>query len=344
MAVRFLKGPNKQFDIGKDIVNQATKSDRLREDWSSNPLDRMTLSPKELIQFQKFMNDNHDAAKNICTESVLFVQGTMDKLVKPEGTWDFFNEVASPKKIFMAVPSEHLIFEEGQDKSLTFDSCAADLAANWMYAMANVKRPRMSEADAVETEAAVDQLVLGHYQEALPSLEAAVQKAPDDADAHLWLGLAYAKLRLPLLARAEFVTYRELMPKGVQADDANDLMLASATDADQVAQATADTQIEPLAKKLANGTPTVVAFYATWSKQSDKIDKNFARAKEVFGDKIKLVKIDVDDKNNMPLINALKVGPVPTFVFLKRDGSVSSVVIGQTSEVNLVLPINGIIE
>src|SRR6185369_6308283 len=105
-----LKGPNKQFDIGKQIVDQATDNEKLRHDWEDDPLNRMNLSPKELIQFQKFMNENHDIVEKITNVPVLFVQGNKDKLVKPEGTWDLFNEVASEEKVFLAIPSEHLIF------------------------------------------------------------------------------------------------------------------------------------------------------------------------------------------------------------------------------------------
>ena len=45
------------------------------------------------------------------------VQGNKDKLVKPEGTWELFNEIDSEQKTFMAVPSEHLIFEANKTKT-----------------------------------------------------------------------------------------------------------------------------------------------------------------------------------------------------------------------------------
>src|SRR5262249_14728021 len=100
VAVEMLKGPNKQFDIGQSIVKQATKNEKLRNDWASDPLDRMDLSPKDLMHFQKFMNENHDAAKSITSLPVLFVQGTRDRLVKPEGTWDLFNQLSTGNKVF----------------------------------------------------------------------------------------------------------------------------------------------------------------------------------------------------------------------------------------------------
>ncbi len=101
-------------NVGNDLVNQATQNQKLKAQWQDDPLARLNLSPQELIQFQDFMNFNHDAAKKVASMPVLFVQGTGDKLVKPEGTWELFNDVAAKDKSFFAVPGEHLIFEEAQ--------------------------------------------------------------------------------------------------------------------------------------------------------------------------------------------------------------------------------------
>ncbi len=101
-------------NVGKDIVNQATANQKLKSQWEGDPLARLNLTPQELIQFQDFMNSNHDAAKKLGSMPVLFVQGNGDQLVKPEGTWELFNSVASKDKSFFAVPGEHLIFEEAQ--------------------------------------------------------------------------------------------------------------------------------------------------------------------------------------------------------------------------------------
>jgi alpha-beta hydrolase superfamily lysophospholipase/thiol-disulfide isomerase/thioredoxin len=101
-------------NIGGDVLNSATQNQKLRDKWQQDPLARLNLSPQELIQFQDFMNSNHDAAKRVTDMPVLFVQGNGDQLVKPEGTWELFNDVAAKDKSFFAVPGEHLIFEEAQ--------------------------------------------------------------------------------------------------------------------------------------------------------------------------------------------------------------------------------------
>lgn len=101
-------------NVGGDILGQATKNQKLASQWKNDPLSRLNLTPQELIQFQDFMNSNHAAAAKVVDMPVLFVQGNGDQLVKPEGTWELFNAVASKDKSFFAVPGEHLIFEEAQ--------------------------------------------------------------------------------------------------------------------------------------------------------------------------------------------------------------------------------------
>jgi alpha-beta hydrolase superfamily lysophospholipase/thiol-disulfide isomerase/thioredoxin len=162
VALEFLTGPNRQHNIGKSVVDQATKNEKLREDWEGDPLDRMDLSAKELIQFQKFMNDNHDVAKQIASTPVLVVQGSNDKLVKPEGTWDIFNEIMSPQKNFLVVPSEHLIFEVQQDHGNAFDERVATMIDAWIFSQwqANDKAliARRAAALAARRQAKLDSM------------------------------------------------------------------------------------------------------------------------------------------------------------------------------------------
>src|SRR5207253_4747688 len=85
-----IKGRNTEFNIGKQIVHQATTNPELREQWKDDPNSRMYLTPKELLQFQMFMNQNLNRVKQITDVPVLFVQGFSDRLVKSEGTVELF--------------------------------------------------------------------------------------------------------------------------------------------------------------------------------------------------------------------------------------------------------------
>ncbi|PWT95864.1 MAG: hypothetical protein C5B53_10665 [Candidatus Melainabacteria bacterium] len=128
--VRLLRGANKPFNIGKEVVSQATAKDSLQKEWENDPFNRLELTPKELVDFQLFMNQNKTAATKIKNRPVIFFQGGQDKLVKAKGTVDIFKEVASTDKdlVFLG-SSEHLIFEEGQ-----FDPSVVYGVVGWMLA------------------------------------------------------------------------------------------------------------------------------------------------------------------------------------------------------------------
>jgi alpha-beta hydrolase superfamily lysophospholipase len=115
VALNLLKNPNKEINIGEGVVSQATQKEELRKSWLEDPLARVKLSAKELLQFQNFMNGNHDCAKNIVKTGVLIVQGCQDKLVRPEGTVELFNHLGTADRQIVLIPkAEHLIFEENQ--------------------------------------------------------------------------------------------------------------------------------------------------------------------------------------------------------------------------------------
>lgn len=115
VALKLLTAPNKQFDVGTGVINQATKKADLKEQWAQDPFARLNLSANELLQFQQFMNENFHTVKRICSTPVLMVQGKEDKLVKPAGTMALFNNiVCKDKQMLLIEHGEHLIFEEGQ--------------------------------------------------------------------------------------------------------------------------------------------------------------------------------------------------------------------------------------
>jgi alpha-beta hydrolase superfamily lysophospholipase len=116
VALRMITGGmNKPMEVGSKVINDATDDPAVRERWRDDPLNRMQLTPSELKQFQSFMSDNHDAAKQIDTKPVLMIAGFKDKLVRPQGTIDLFNELTTQDKMMIVVGNgEHLIFEENQ--------------------------------------------------------------------------------------------------------------------------------------------------------------------------------------------------------------------------------------
>lgn len=128
-------GFNKEFDVGSGVIARATQKPELQEQWSKDPMARLNLSPAELIQFQQFMDDNKESARNITQVPVLMVQGVDDKLVKPEGTKALFEALAVPDREMIFIQNaEHLIFEEGQ-----FDNSVIETICDWIDKHANAK-------------------------------------------------------------------------------------------------------------------------------------------------------------------------------------------------------------
>jgi acylglycerol lipase len=336
IAVEMLKGPNKQFDIGNSIARQATNNEKLRDDWASNPLDRMDLSPKDLMHFQKFMNENHEAAKSITNLPVLFVQGTNDRLVKPEGTWDLFNQLNTDNKVFLAVPSEHLIFEETQDDNSELKLKNFRLLSAWILTQAKVDSRPVDPQQSATLVQGINKLVGGHYVEAKSILMTLAKQDPKNADVHYWLALAYLKSKQANLARQEFEKSISLGRGSESAKQANSYLLdLSSGQSPDGAKPQAQTAAVPTAADIANGKATVLVFYAPWCEQSDRLDQWFGQARATFDNRIQLQKVNVDDDASPAMIERFKVGPIPTLIFLTADGTISSSIIGQTSFVNI---------
>ncbi len=115
VGTRYLSNKNKPMDMTTEVVNRSTSDVKLRKAWANESSNRMKLTPKELKQFTDFMKGNEDAAALIDKTPSLMLAGFKDKLIKPEGTIDLFNELNTPDKLLMVVgDGEHLLLEENQ--------------------------------------------------------------------------------------------------------------------------------------------------------------------------------------------------------------------------------------
>lgn len=96
-------------------VQKISANEELRSEWKNDPLMRTYFSAKDFVQFDFFMRGNLEVAKFIKDMPVLFLQGTADKLIRPEGTWRLFERLATPnRQLVLSKNSEHLLFEENQ--------------------------------------------------------------------------------------------------------------------------------------------------------------------------------------------------------------------------------------
>lgn len=115
VAANYLKDKDKPIDISEEVISRATSNPTLRKKWTAAPHNRMKISPKELKQFEDFMKGNNDAAALIQRTPVLMLAGFKDRLVKPEGTIELFNDLSVADKLLMVVgDGEHLLLEENQ--------------------------------------------------------------------------------------------------------------------------------------------------------------------------------------------------------------------------------------
>lgn len=126
VALHFLNGPDKPFNVGTQIAAQATARPEMRTLWANSLKAKNELSPKELMRFAIFMRRTQSHCGDIKTLPVLMVQGLKDKLVKPQGTYDLFAAVKSDDKTMMIVGNaEHLIFETDNQNSIVLDALSS---------------------------------------------------------------------------------------------------------------------------------------------------------------------------------------------------------------------------
>lgn len=144
VGLKLLTAPNKEMNVADVVVNQSTQKAELREEWSKDPLARFMLTPKELMQFQQFMEANEHSAKNITKTPVLMVQGTSDKLVRHEANEHIIKQIPSPDAQLVFVDSaEHLIFEEGQ-----FNDGVITLVSDWLKSHTNPQPVATTKQDS----------------------------------------------------------------------------------------------------------------------------------------------------------------------------------------------------
>ncbi|MBX9938356.1 MAG: alpha/beta fold hydrolase [Candidatus Obscuribacterales bacterium] len=390
-ALDFLKGPNRPSGVSASIIDQASTDENLKTQWKCDPLSRFDLSPHELLQFQRFMNENHEAAKNI-TVPVLMLQGSKDKLVKPQGSYDLFNRIKCERKIFISLPSEHLILEEQQTKSDTFTEGVNYLVTGWINALTLATKPQAKEPEAalaetktetntetkaqtqtlpktanepsqakevpnetasepsqnkaVEQEAdssikieealkessvdplekemalAIAELRKQNYSQAKELLKGITATEPLNSDAHYWLSAVLAALgenKKALEERNLAMSLRKLNPVNKETQARGNQISGPMT-------------TDPQA--LTAGKPTVLIFQAPWCAECTGIEAVSEGIKKAYPD-LNILSINVDEPQNRSLVRFYKLGPIPSFVFLNKDGSVSSTVIGRSTYAGL---------
>lgn len=317
---------NRKVNVEKSVVHQATSDPSLREEWKDDPLDRMNLSAKELMQFQVFMNDNHDRAKMIDKMPVLIVQGGKDKLVKAEGTKELFEElVTQDKQMAMVNGAEHLVYEEGQ-----FSKEVIDLTDGWIKQRLPSAGGLAASPDLMKARAMMQSK---QFVRVIPLLKQVVDAEPENPEPFVLLALAQMKTGHPMKARENirkaFMIARASKDPA-KSRQANELLLNLPPEI-----------VGPVLARNANmpgrafpggmpiqGTYKVLIFSAKWCEPCKDLDPIINEAKSRFGKKVEFTIVDVDDENNQELVEKYHVSPIPTMIFLRPNGDVADYSVG----------------
>ena len=87
---------------------------------------------------------------------------------------------------------------------------------------------------------------------------------------------------------------------------------------------------------LENHVPLAIAFTAEWCPHCRKYKPVFNEVKDLYRDKVTFINIDVDDASGSPISSRFQVRGIPTTAFVRADGSVYIVQVGEIEKDNLV--------
>lgn len=325
--LKALTGPLRDVDIKKSVIEPASgENEYLKAQWEGDPLARQKISPIELMQFQRFMNENHEVVAKIESLPVLIVQGVNDKLVKPEGTKELFDELKTADKELLEVDGEHLIFENQQYSTNTLQALV-----DWIFA----RCPKASGASGVGPkeiarllEKTRQALASGQLRRAEAGAKEALAAAPLDPAAHLLAGQVFMQSKQFMQARQELVQAIKLAKGSPLAAQANRLLMTMPKPmlGARLNSAAAKRRLSAGANPAAKAK--VIVFNASWCKPCQDMTAIVEQARAKVGDLVEFSILDVDDPANEKLVEDYSVGPVPTTVFLTADGRIAGSQVG----------------
>ena len=104
------------------------------------------------------------------------------------------------------------------------------------------------------------------------------------------------------------------------------------------------TYLTEVKSSVEGGKPLAIAFTAEWCPHCRKYKPVFSEVKELLKDKATFINIDVDDPNGTDISSKFQVRGIPTTVFVRPDGSVFKVQVGEIEKENLTEIINDLLE
>jgi alpha-beta hydrolase superfamily lysophospholipase/thioredoxin-like negative regulator of GroEL len=308
VAFSALKGMNHLTDVGTRIVSQITGNEDLRAELEADPDARMDYSPKEMLQFQRFMNKTDKRAPEIKRIPVLFLQGGSDRLVKISGTAKAYEKIGSADKDFVLVgESEHLVLEAGQCTDHTID-----VVTSWIYQHAyqqfaeNLKQLAIPDANLKTAH--------GHLKvgQGLMDLD-----DPEGARQHLMQAIQTGRGTPIAMIASQLLAGLPKSPAELAYEQQN---------------ANSNATFVSHAEAMANDKPTVIFFGAKWIEPSFELNAAMLRALKIYGDHVNFVRVDADLTENAPLVKAYDITLIPTVLILNWKNDVVATKFGPLSD------------
>jgi thioredoxin 1 len=178
----------------------------------------------------------------------------------------------------------------------------------------------------------------GKYEQARKDFETAVQKAPDNCEAHFLLGQVYCKLHNLAQGKQQLRMAIRVGRGSPAAQKANRALLTlpkslvaprSGPETRMIASMLGLTRQRGAGEAA---KATVLDFYAPWCNPCRQLNAAVDKAKTEYGSQVAFMSINVDDPTNQQLIDQYDVSPIPTMVFLNAEGEVVSFVIGYAGD------------
>ncbi|MGD9680534.1 MAG: thioredoxin domain-containing protein [Candidatus Obscuribacterales bacterium] len=183
-----------------------------------------------------------------------------------------------------------------------------------------------------------DFLLEKKYAEAARSLELYLKDDRKSAEAQCLIGEAYLGMKNYKQARKHLRQALRLGRGSETAKRANQALMSLPADLTRPKMGPATRLLAALfgfSRDRGAGMgarPTIINFYASWCEPCRQLDRELSGVEERYGDKLSIMRVDVDDPKNDKIVDRYEVSPIPTVVFLNTEGEVVTYNIGYSGK------------